>query len=66
MQTESAVCLCPGDIVSGVLQIEYGGSLRKLSNKRHFRDSLLSDGHTLLEGVNELLFALSLFLDRFV
>jgi len=47
--------------VSGVLQIEYGGSLRKLSNKRQFCDSLFSDGHTLLVGVNELLFALSVF-----
>ena len=37
--------------MSGVLQIEYGVSLRKLSNKRQFCDSLLSDGHTLLEGV---------------
>lgn len=52
--------------MSGVPQIEYSGSLRKLSNKRQFRDSLLSDGHTLLQGVNEILFALSLFLDRSV
>ena len=48
--------------MSDFLQIECGDSLRKFSNKCQCRGSRLIDGLTLLEGVNEILFALALFL----
>lgn len=48
--------------MSGFLQIECGDSLWKFSSKCQCRGSRLIDGLTLLEGVNEILFALSLFL----
>ena len=50
----------------GFLRIFYYGLLyRELSHYREFLENQLSDRHTLLKGINELVPMLSIFLGRF-